>query len=530
MNDKLKIGILTESHSFSEHEDWKKYMVDKLINDESVEWVKFINIFGLSNKRESKTLSGSILNLQFGLETKISKIYFPSNSEIQIPDIETVEVRDSEELAGILKKQEASGTVSFDVIINLSSQAVAQSFVDLAKYGVWELRYLDENINNIKSFGLSELKNNKPNISIILVNYLPQEIEKRYSANYNIHYSIYRNYTYILYGVTSFLIKNIKSRNEPVTDAVIEKVAEKPGTFDILRYLSNFYKNALLKKASPKTQAFGNYNWGILLGQGSIKDNDLKSLERIDPPEGEFWADPFLLKNNGDLYLFFERFPYSTLRGRISCCKIEHGRATDIKDILNSDYHMSFPYIFREDNEIYIIPETSERKRLEVYRCVNFPDKWELYSTAFDGVSMADTVYYKDKEGQRWLFTSLSHPAIHDHCSELYIYKIDSLRFNKIEPHKQNPVIIDSSLARGGGGIFEEDGKIYRVSQINSYGIYGAGVNINEIKTLTLDRYKEEKKREILYKDVDNAVRIHQLHQLNNLNNLFVMDVCYKKM
>ena len=35
-----------------------------------------------------------------------------------------------------------------------------------------------------------------------------------------------------------------------------------------------------------------------------------------------------------------------------------------------------------------------------------------------------------------------------DECSDLYIYKIDSLKLNSILPHKLNPVITDSSFAR----------------------------------------------------------------------------------
>ena len=55
----------------------------------------------------------------------------------------------------------------------------------------------------------------------------------------------------------------------------------------------------------------------------------------------------------------------------------------EVRDAINLGYHMSYPQIVEEDGEIYMIPETVANKRLEVFHCVGFPDKWELFATAF---------------------------------------------------------------------------------------------------------------------------------------------------
>jgi len=115
-----------------------------------------------------------------------------------------------------------------------------------------------------------------------------------------------------------------------------------------------------------------------------------------------------------------------------------------VEDILNLDYHLSYPFIFTEDNEIYMIPETSGNKRVEIYRCVGFPKKWEIYSTGFNGELIADTTYYKDDSGQRWLFLNR---IINNFSSNLFIYKIDSLKLKSIQSHSRNPVIVDSRIA-----------------------------------------------------------------------------------
>jgi hypothetical protein len=50
---------------------------------------------------------------------------------------------------------------------------------------------------------------------------------------------------------------------------------------------------------------------------------------------------------------------------------------------------------------LFLIPESYQNKRLEVYRCTNFPDKWELFSTAFDREEVVDTTYFQDENNQR---------------------------------------------------------------------------------------------------------------------------------
>ena len=47
----------------------------------------------------------------------------------------------------------------------------------------------------------------------------------------------------------------------------------------------------------------------------------------------------------------------------------------EVSDVLVMDYHLSFPYVFKEDENIFLMPETSQNNRLEIYKCVDFPAK-----------------------------------------------------------------------------------------------------------------------------------------------------------
>jgi hypothetical protein len=71
------------------------------------------------------------------------------------------------------------------------------------------------------------------------------------------------------------------------------------------------------------------------------------------------------------------------------------------------------------------------------------------------------------------------------------VFEVDGPELTRIEPHKHNPVVIGSTVARGAGRIFEHDGRLLRPSQRNTNGVYGYGLNIMEIEELTLDDYRE---------------------------------------
>ena len=72
---------------------------------------------------------------------------------------------------------------------------------------------------------------------------------------------------------------------------------------------------------------------------------------------------------------FFENYSYNSKKGKISCGKIIDNKIVDVKDALDLDYHLSYPFIFKENDNIYMIPEANANRRLEIYKCVNFPNK-----------------------------------------------------------------------------------------------------------------------------------------------------------
>ena len=162
--------------------------------------------------------------------------------------------------------------------------------------------------------------------------------------------------------------------------------------------------------------------------------------------------------------------------------------------------------------------------RSGIYRATDFPYKWELYSTAFEGVELADVNFFRDELGKAWIF--FSKGFWFDLNSDLYIYQIDSLKMDTLYPHLQNPVIIDSRIARNGGKIYKRDGKYFRPSQRNVNGNYGFGLNINQILELTLEEYKEEK---IVSAYPSFMPKLTGFHHVDSHEKFFIIDAAKRR-
>ena len=431
---------------------------------------------------------------------------------------------------------ENTALLKLDVLLDLSANHGLKEYASLTKYGVWTLIHKDVELKAMGPIGFWEVLNKKETIGCSLLGQ-NSESDKIYSidkANFNRHWSCIETKNIALEASVSVVLKNIRRLGDKDFEfdkcqEHIESAERLPTLLHVLKYIVGF-KIGFAKKIVEKvrTKLFGTRFecWTFNVGQGQFLDVGLQNYKTAQLPKGEFWADPFLFKYNGLDYVFFENYSYKTNRGKISCAVIKNNELQHIEDALDLDYHLSFPYIFEEGGVVYLMPETSENKRLEIYKAVDFPTKWELYSTAFEGEAVADAFFYTDLNKEKWLFLNKQAASVAPMNSELFIYKVASLKLNNLQSHTQNPVIIDARVARNGGAIFEHDKQVYRPSQRNVDGIYGRALNINKIKELTLNSYIEETEKVIEPEFDKNFVAMHHLHQTEDF---FVFDSAFKK-
>jgi hypothetical protein len=280
-----------------------------------------------------------------------------------------------------------------------------------------------------------------------------------------------------------------------------------------------------LRMASTKRNVWKLHYGKRDVTKGGVLNAVLWRTKTIEPPAGEFWADPFLMERDGKTYLFFENYVFATERGKISVAELTKKGIGEVQDAIDTDYHFSYPFPIEHEGETYLIPDSSSMNRLEIWRCLEFPARWELYRTRFEGVSMADSNIVIDDSGQHWLFTSISYDKYADHCSHLYIFKIDSPLMDEIEPHKFNPVVTDSRFGRNAGDLFRDsDGRLIRCCQASQNGVYGECLNLVWVKKLSLTEYEEVLIDTITPDYKDGMIATHHLTQSGDQ---FVTDGCY---
>ena len=544
----MKIGILIKD--FNMLANWELRILDKIKNDPSLELTLLIKDGRkkagestgdrLRKLMRSGNVIGKILfKVQTVIESKIFKTNYTVNKEEIIAWIKTIknfEVKPEQKgFLDIFSKADAEIVKNYnlDIILRHEFNIIRGEILNASKYGIWSFHHGDNSINRGSPAGFWEVFLKQPVVGVTLQK-LTSELDGGLVIDrgyFNRHWSFYKTNKNIHEDSVSILFKNINKLQQnrltlSKSPVYFNPLYKTPSVGITLIYIFVFYKTFIAKLfGTLSSKLFGvRYDcWTLLIGKGNYMESTLYRLRPHPLPRNEFWADPFLFYHNNELYIFFEIYDYKINKGKISCGKVVDNKVINVIDVFDFKTHLSYPFIFSEGNDIFMIPENSGAQRLEVYKCVEFPAKWELYSTAFEGEEVIDTTYFIDDSGQRWLFLN---KGLDKKYSELHIYKIDSLKLENIKGHSLNPVIIDSRIARNGGAIFRHNGAIYRPSQCSINGIYGYGLNLNIIKELTLDDYIEEKIITVEPNFKKGLIATHHLHQLENI---FVIDACYKR-
>lgn len=229
--------------------------------------------------------------------------------------------------------------------------------------------------------------------------------------------------------------------------------------------------------------------WGVAFQRCDWRDLVMGSAHRVANPAGRFFADPFVISRDGADYCFVEDFDYRTQRGRISVLELGPARARLLGSVLEEPFHLSFPFLFEHAGSLFMIPETSENRDIRVYRCVDFPMRWELHRVLMSNVSAVDTMLFRH-DGKWWLLTNLAPQAHDDQGAELLIFHADDPFASDWTAHPDNPIYIDPTLARN-GGLLADQGQLHRVGQRQGFRQYGAGATIFRIDEITPSRYRE---------------------------------------
>lgn len=203
------------------------------------------------------------------------------------------------------------------------------------------------------------------------------------------------------------------------------------------------------------------------------------------PPPGHFYADPCLFESNSANYIFFEDFDLKAQKGAIACVEIESAtKHTYPTIVLEQPYHLSYPFLFEWRGDVYLIPESSANRTIELYRAVHFPCRWELVKVLMKDVTATDATLFKHN-GRFWMFTG----SADDVNEDLFLFAADS-PLGPWLPHPKNPIVSDPSRSRPAGALFFNAGHLLRPSQDCSTD-YGRAICLNSVTVLSEHDYSE---------------------------------------
>jgi len=277
-------------------------------------------------------------------------------------------------------------------------------------------------------------------------------------------------------------LRALHERGSPAVDSSPAEVEARarPTNAMMVRLLWRVASGVLRRRVSGWV---GEKQWFIAYRRGSAPPTP------IMPPPGRFYADPFLFQRDGRRYVFFE--DYDSTSGRAVICYLEideGGRHCAPQLALRQDCHLSYPFVFAEGDDVYMLPETAGHRTVELYRAARFPGEWTLERVLLSDVTATDATLLRH-EGRWWLFVALAVDGGRP-IDELCLFSSDSLD-GQWEPHPLNPVVSDVRSARPAGRVFSRDGRLIRPAQDCSEA-YGGRLVFNRIDVLSPTEYREE--------------------------------------
>lgn len=256
--------------------------------------------------------------------------------------------------------------------------------------------------------------------------------------------------------------------------------------------------NVAIRK-SPKGSIISNVNDEFI-----VLNNDIK-----------YWAaDPFVFEKNGKVYIFAELYDYILRRGTIGYCEYNGSPNVQWNQVIVEPFHMSFPFLFEKNGEMFIMPESSENRCVSLYRAVDFPNKWEKCADLVEDDILVDTVLFQD--------IALTYEDYKSQSADNYLWLCS---YNDDKIIKKQKVTNNIEFARMAGAIFEIDGKLYRPSQ-NCLDGYGKGLNFFSF-TVTDGKYAESLVNQIFPNDIKLSKKmfLDGMHTYNFSQNYEIIDI-----
>lgn len=226
---------------------------------------------------------------------------------------------------------------------------------------------------------------------------------------------------------------------------------------------SLYYSRIARKLGLAKTT-----DWGIAIrraeGYSTIMGLNSKVEFDVINNTGKYWfADPLLFSDCGKTWLFVEAFNKDAHKGEIGYFEIVNGEAVNFKMVIETPTHMSYPFVFKHNNDYYMIPETGAARQIVLYRAKQFPDEWIVDTVLLEGMVFRDSTIIRGDNG---MFRMISYENSGSNRFNMKnILTVFQLDMNNKKLLKESCFTDYDKTNRPAGPCFIYEGKQYRVSQ-----------------------------------------------------------------
>ena len=387
-----------------------------------------------------------------------------------------------------------------DFLLRFGFDIIKGEILDAATYGVWSYHHGDEQKYRGVPPGFWEIIKSDPvngailqrltetlDGGIILRKGYFGTISHSWTANID---QLYFNSTKWPLQVCTDIGNNKASYLDNAPSSARGKLHFMPGNITMICFIWKLVKN---KIRFHYRELFLFEIWNIGIVKMPVSDF-LNPLVQIPEPywlpaagKDRYHADPFGFAVNGELHMLVEAYNYKERLGKIASIDFNTVTLNTLppKTILDTGYHLAYPFLFQHEDNWYCIPETANNMSLDIYSYDPEGRSLTYLTSLLTGIAVVDaTLYYYSSCW--WLFFTKKGNT----NTGLHIWYSNKM-FGPYSPHENNPVKIDIRSARQAGPLFEHEGALYRPAQ-NCSETYGGGISINHITELTPTSFREE--------------------------------------
>jgi len=272
-------------------------------------------------------------------------------------------------------------------------------------------------------------------------------------------------------------------------------------------YISLVVKRLVLRK---------NERWSVAFIKAPWRYAILRKGVQIKNPPKRFFADPFVITKDEKTICYVEDYCYKKKRACITAIEIiDNNKYLILDPVIEEPFHMSFPFLFEYQQELYMVPETSKSNSVRLYKCVEFPLKWEYQKDILRNVSVVDSMIF-EFDGKWWLLCNMAIGGKSDHSSTLMAFYSENPLSDDWTAHELNPLIFDSNIARNGGILDFNSSFPIRARQKQGFNLYGTGLTLAKINNLTPSSFSEEVIGQISPEFFKKIKGCHHIHSNGN--------------